>query len=157
MTRATFAHAPETIRLGDFEVPRLGFGAMRLPGPEIWGEPADRPRAVAVVKRAYELGIRLIDSSWYYGPHVANQIIREALHPDPKDLVIASKLGGTRKPDKSWAPYNRPEQLREGCETDLRTLGRDCLDIVHYRWIGMPGHGTFEEGIDTMVALQREG
>src|SRR4051794_1598264 len=107
----SFGHAPATIRLGDLEVSRLGFGAMRLPGPEVWGPPSNRPRALRVVQRAVELGVNLIDSSWYYGPHVANVIIAEALRPYPKDLVIASKLGGRRFDNKGWGPYLRPDEL----------------------------------------------
>lgn len=157
-TQAGFGHGPDTIRLGDYEVPRLGFGAMRLPGPDVWGEPSDRARAIRVVRRAYELGMRLIDTSWYYGPHVANEIIAEAIHPYPKDLVIAAKLGGKRTPDKGWAPFNRPEQLREGCETDLRTLKVERLDIVHYRWIGIPGNeALFDEGVDALIELKNQG
>ena len=79
--------------------------------------------------------MNFIDSSWYYGPHVANRIIAEALYPYPRDLVIATKLGGKRLPDKGWAPFIRPEELREGCRDDLRELRRDVLDVVHLRYI----------------------
>src|SRR6185436_13985739 len=89
-----FAHAPATIRLGDLEVCRLGFGAMRLPGKDVWGEPDDPARAAEVVRRVVALGMNFIDSSWYYGPHVANRIIADTLYPYPRDLAIASKLGG---------------------------------------------------------------
>jgi pyridoxine 4-dehydrogenase len=147
----------ETIRLGDLEVQRLGFGAMRLPGPEVWGEPEDPARASAVLRRAVELGINLIDSAWYYGPHVANRLIAEVLYPYPKDLVIASKLGGRRTPDRGWAPFSRPEQLREGCEHDLRELRREVLDVVHLRYIGAPGAAPFLESLDAMIELVREG
>lgn len=88
------AHGPSTIRLGDLEVRRFGYGAMRLPGPDVWGFPADRAGAHRVLRRALELGVNFLDSSWYYGPHVANVLIAEALAPYPRDLVIASKLGG---------------------------------------------------------------
>jgi aryl-alcohol dehydrogenase-like predicted oxidoreductase len=148
---------PATIKLGDLEVHRLGFGAMRLPGKDVWGEPADPAKARAVVRRAVELGVNFIDSSWYYGPHVANKIIAEALHPYPKDLVIASKLGGKRTPDKGWAPFSRPAELREGCEHDLSELKRDVLDVVHFRYVGAPGTAPFLESLDAMIALQREG
>ena len=134
-----FAVSPSTIRLGDLEVRRLGFGAMRLPGKDVWGEPEDPVRARTVLTRLVDLGINFIDSSWYYGPHVANRLIAEALHPYPKDLVIASKLGGKRTPDKGWAAFSRPEELREGCEHDLRELKRDVLDVVHLRYVGAPG------------------
>ncbi len=148
---------PSTIRLGDLEVCRLGFGAMRLPGKDVWGEPEDPARARAVVKRVVELGMNFIDSSWYYGPHVANRIIKEALHPYPKDLVIASKLGGRRTPDKGWAPFSKPEELRKGCEYDLSELGRAVLDVVHFRYIGAPGTVPFMESLDAMIDLKKEG
>ena len=152
-----FAALPATIRLGDLEVCRLGFGAMRLPGADVWGEPSDPARACAVVRRVLALGMNFIDSSWYYGPHVANRIIKEALHPYPQDLVIASKLGGRRTPDKGWAPYARPEELRIGCEHDLQELGRDVLDVVHFRYIDVPGGTPFIESLDAMIALKKEG
>jgi aryl-alcohol dehydrogenase-like predicted oxidoreductase len=148
---------PSTIRLGDLEVCRLGFGAMRLPGKDVWGEPENPARARAVVKRVVELGMNFIDSSWYYGPHVANRIIKEALHPYPKDLVIASKLGGRRTPDKGWAAFSKPEELRQGCEHDLSELGRDVLDVVHFRYVGAPGTVPFMESLDAMIDLKKEG
>jgi pyridoxine 4-dehydrogenase len=147
----------KTIKLGDLEVHRLGFGAMRLPGKDVWGPPEDPARARAVLKRVLELGINFIDSSWYYGPHVANVLIAETLHPYPKDLVIASKLGGKRTPDKGWAPFSKPEELRIGCEYDLRELRRDVLDVVHFRYIGAPGTAPFLESLDAMIDLQKEG
>jgi aryl-alcohol dehydrogenase-like predicted oxidoreductase len=152
---ADFAHAPATIRLGDLEVRRLGFGAMRLPGPDVWGEPTDPERARAVLRRVIGLGINLIDTSWYYGPHVANRLIAETLRPYPADLVIACKLGGKRTPDKGWAPFIRPDELRQGCEEDLRTLHLERLDVVHLRFmnVGVP----FLEALDALIALQREG
>jgi pyridoxine 4-dehydrogenase len=145
------------IRLGDLEVPRLGFGAMRLPGKDVWGEPDDPARARTVLKRVVELGMRLIDSSWYYGPHVANRLIAETLYPYPKDLVIASKLGGKRTPDKGWGAFSKPAELREGCEHDLRDLRRDVLDVVHFRYVGAPGTVPFVESLDAMIDLQKEG
>jgi aryl-alcohol dehydrogenase-like predicted oxidoreductase len=152
---ADFAHAPSTIRLGDLEVCRLGFGAMRLPGKDVWGEPEDPARAAEVVRQVVALGMNFIDSSWYYGPHVANRIIADTLYPYPRDLVIASKLGGKRTPDKGWAPFLRPEELREGAETDLRELKRDILDVVHLRYI--PTEVPFLESLDAIIALVREG
>jgi pyridoxine 4-dehydrogenase len=151
-----FAHAPETLKLGDLEVRRLGFGAMRLPGKDVWGEPDDPSAVHAVLRRAIELGINLIDTAWYYGPHVANRMIAEALHPYPSDLVIATKLGGRRLPDKSWAPYLAPHELRAGAEEDLRTLKLEQLPVVHLRWIDQPDV-TFGEALDAMIALQQEG
>src|SRR6478752_7888617 len=146
----------ETIRIGDLQVRRLGFGAMRLPGKDVWGEPDDAAAARAVLRRAIELGVNLIDTAWYYGPLVANRLIAEALHPYPSDLVIATKLGGKRLPDKRWAPALRPEELRKGAEDDLRTLRRDRLDVVHLRH--MPTSGVpFLESLDALLAMQAEG
>jgi aryl-alcohol dehydrogenase-like predicted oxidoreductase len=151
-----YAHAPATIRLGDLEVQRLGYGAMRLPGKDVWGEPDDPERARRVLRRAVELGINLVDTAWYYGPLVANRLIAEALHPYPKGLVIACKLGGKRLPDKGWAPFARPEELRTGAEEDLRTLRLERLDVVHLRY--MPGAGVpFLESLDALIGLQHEG
>jgi pyridoxine 4-dehydrogenase len=153
----SFGHGPSTIRLGDLEVVRLGYGAMRLPGPDVWGEPEDPDRARAVLRRTVELGMNLIDTAWYYGPHVANRLIVEALHPFPTDLVIATKLGGRRLPDKGWAPFCRPEELREGCETDLRELRRETLDVVHLRSMGKFSPVPFAEMLDAMLDLQTQG
>ncbi|WAS95751.1 aldo/keto reductase [Nannocystis punicea] len=151
-----FASLPATIRLGDLEVTRLGYGAMRLPGKDVWGEPDDPARARAVLRRALELGINFIDTAWFYGPHVANRLIAEALHPYPKDLVIATKLGGRRTPDKGWVAFARPEELRQGCEEDLRTLRLERCDVTHFRY--MPGAGVpFRESLDAMIELQKEG
>jgi pyridoxine 4-dehydrogenase len=151
-----FAHLPATVRIGDLSVPRLGFGAMQIPGPMVWGEPRDPARARAVLRRVIELGIRLIDTSWYYGPHVANRFIVETLHPYPKDLVIATKLGGRRLPDKSWVAALRPEELRAGCEEDLRALRLDRIDVVHLRYIDHTDV-PFKESLDAMIGLQRQG
>lgn len=151
-----FATGPETLKLGDLEVRRLGFGAMRLPGKDVWGEPADPAAAHAVLHRAIELGVNLIDTAWYYGPHVANRLIAETLHPYPSDLVIATKLGGRRLPDKSWVPYLKPAELRAGAEEDLRSLRLEQLPVVHLRWVEQ-SEVKFDEAIDAMIALQREG
>jgi aryl-alcohol dehydrogenase-like predicted oxidoreductase len=151
-----FAHAPATLRLGDLEVQRLGYGAMRLPGKEVWGEPDDPDRARKVLRRAVDLGINFIDTAGFYGPLVANRFIFEALHPYPRHLVIATKLGGKRLPDKSWAPAARPEELRRGAEEDLRTLHLERLDVVHLRF--MPGSGVpLMESLDALLAMQAEG
>src|SRR5882672_6945729 len=138
-----FATGPETIKLGDLEVRRLGFGAMRLPGKDVWGEPSDPAAVHAVLHRAIELGINLIDTAWYYGPHVSNRLIAETLHPYPSDLVIATKLGARRLPDKSWVPSLKPAELRAGTEEDLR-------------WIDQPDV-SFGEALDAMIDLQHEG
>lgn len=153
---SAFASPPQTIRLGDLEVPRLGFGAMQLPGPMVWGEPKDPERARAVLRRVIELGIGLIDTSWYYGPFVANRLIAETLHPYPPGLVIATKLGGARTPDSGWKAALRPEELREGCEHDLRGLKLERIDVVHLRWIH-GGEVSFRESLDALIELQRQG
>ena len=151
-----YAHGPSTIRLGDLEVQRLGYGAMRLPGKDVWGDPDDPARARKVLRRAVELGINFIDTAWYYGPLVANRLIAEALHPYPRDLVIATKLGGKRLPDKGWAPALRPEELRKGAEEDLRTLRVERLDVVHLRHV--PGSPVpLMESLDALLAMQAEG
>jgi pyridoxine 4-dehydrogenase len=151
-----FAHSPGTIRIGDLEVRRLGFGAMQIPGPMVWGEPKDPERIRELLRQVVKLGIQLIDTSWYYGPHVSNRFIAETLHPYPKDLVIATKLGGKRTPDKGWAAFNRPEELRQGCEEDLRGLRLDRIDLVHLRWID-DTDVPFAEALDAMIAMQKEG
>ena len=150
-----FGHGPSTIKLGDFEVPRLGYGAMQIPGPMVWGEPKDPERVKKVLRRVVELGIGLIDTAWYYGRSVSNRFICETLHPYPKNLVIVTKLGGKRTDDGGWAPALRPEELRKGCEEDLRTLKLDRVDVCHLRLIG--NSVPMAESLDAMIALQKEG
>jgi len=150
-----FAHSPSTLKLGDREVRRMGFGAMRLPGKDVWGPPEDIENARNVVRRSIDLGVQFIDTSWYYGPHVSNPIIAEALHPYAEDVVIATKLGGKRTPDKGWAPFNRPGELRQGCEHDVRELRKETLDLVHLRYI--PNDVPFLETLDVLIQLRSEG
>jgi pyridoxine 4-dehydrogenase len=155
-TMSDFGHAPSTIKLGDLEVPRLGYGAMRLPGPDVWGPPKDRDVAKKVLRRALDLGVRLIDTAWYYGPNVANELIAEALHPYPRDLVLATKLGGRRFDDKRWGPFAKPDEIREGLENDLRTLKLERVDVAHMRF--MPGSGVpFLESWGALVEEQKKG
>jgi pyridoxine 4-dehydrogenase len=156
-TSNDFAHAPHTIKLGTHEVARMGFGAMRLPGKDVWGEPDDPDRAKRVLRRAVDLGVNLIDTAWYYGPHVANRLIAEALHPYPRGLVIATKLGGMRTPDKGWGPFAKPDQLREGLEHDLRTLKLERIDVVHLRYTGVWSGVPFLESLDALIAEQKKG
>ena len=118
-----------TFNLGELTVHRLGFGAMRITGKGIWGEPDDRAECVRVVRRAVELGVDLIDTADSYGPHVSEEIIREALHPYADNLVIASKAGLVRTGPDEWAPVGRPEYLRQECEMSLRRLGLDRIDL----------------------------
>lgn len=146
----------DKVQIGDFEVNRIGYGAMQIPGEGVWGEPADAERARAVLRRAVELGIDLIDTAWFYGPHVANRVIAEALLPYPKHLLIATKLGARRTPDGGWAPFSRPEELREGAEHDLRVLQREVIDVAHLRFMGHSGV-PFLESLDGMIALREAG
>ncbi len=150
------AEAAGTIQLGDLTVNRLGYGAMRLTGPGIWGEPENREEAKAVLRRALELGINLIDTAEYYGPSVTNRLIAETLYPYPKDLIIVSKLGGKRGDDKSWQNDSRPEQIRAACETNLQRLRLDHLDLVHFRYFN-DSIVPFAESFGAMADLQREG
>jgi pyridoxine 4-dehydrogenase len=141
-------------------VQRIGYGAMQLAGPGVWGLPKDPESAVAVLQEAVAAGVNHIDTSDFYGPHVTNQIIRQALHPYPEGLVLVTKLGGRRPPDKSWQPAISPQELIAGAHDNLRNLGLDVLDIVNYRVIGR-GHGPEEGSIAEQVAvladLQRQG
>lgn len=134
----------------------MGYGAMRLPGKDVWGEPDDPAGARAVLRRAVELGIDFIDTAWFYGPLVSNRLIAEALHPYPRGLVLATKLGGKRLPDRGWGAALRPEELRRGAHDDLRTLRLERLDLVHLRWIASAGV-PFLEALDTLRAMQSEG
>jgi len=144
-----------TLSLAGRDVPRLGYGTMRLTGPHIFGPPADRDEAVRVLRRAVELGVRVIDTSWYYGPYVANEILAEALHPYD-DLVLVTKLGGARRDDASWYSALTPDELRAGCEHDLRLLRVDSVPVAHLRW--MPGATVpIDEALGAMVGLRDEG
>jgi pyridoxine 4-dehydrogenase len=141
-------------------VHRIGYGAMQLAGPGVWGPPKDPEGAIAVLQEAVAAGVNHIDTSDYYGPHVTNQIIRQALHPYPAGLVIVTKLGGRRPPDKSWQPAISPQELIAGAHDNLRNLGLDALDIVNYRVMGQ-GHGPEEGSIAAQVTvladLRRQG
>ena len=137
-------------------VSRLGYGTMRLTGPGIWGEPADRPQALEILKTAVTHGVNFIDTADYYGEDVTNRLLVEALHPYPQDLVICTKVGATRRPDKSWVPFNTPANLRTSIENNLRTLRQAQVQLVHLR---LMGHGPvpLEEQLSTMFELQKEG
>jgi len=141
-------------------VQRMGYGAMQLAGPGVWGPPKDPMSAEAVLRAAMEAGINHIDTSDFYGPHLTNQTIRQALHPYRQGLVIATKLGARRPPDKSWQRANLPEELTAGVHDNLRNLGVDALDIVNYRVVG-DGHGTQEGSVSEQVMvladLKRKG
>ena len=138
---------------------RIGYGAMQLAGPHVWGPPKDRAAAVAVLRAAVELGINHIDTADFYGPHVTNQIIREALHPYRDDLTIVTKIGFTRGEDASWNAAAAPQQLREAVHDNLRNLGLDVLDVVNFRAPGpaSPDGSSLAEPLDTLARLQQEG
>jgi pyridoxine 4-dehydrogenase len=141
-------------------VHRIGYGAMQLAGPGVWGPPKDPGAAVAVLREAVAAGVNHIDTSDFYGPHVTNQIIRQALHPYPTELVIVTKLGGRRPPDRSWQPANSPDDLIAGVHDNLRNLGLDALDIVNYRVMGSghgPDEGSIAEQLTVLADLQRKG
>ncbi len=137
-------------------VNRPGYGTMRLTGEGIYGEPPNRPEALQILKRAVSSGVNFLDTADYYGEDVTNRLICEALYPYPADLVICTKVGGARKPDKSWIPYNRPENLRSSIDNNLRTLKLEQITLVHFRAIA--GHGApFKESMDAMFEMQKEG
>jgi aryl-alcohol dehydrogenase-like predicted oxidoreductase len=144
-----------TIRIGDLTVNRLGFGAMRVCGPQIWGPPADRGNAVKVLKRAYALGHNFIDTADSYGPEVSETLIAEALHPYPKDLVIASKGGLTRPRASSWERDARPEHLRQAIEGSLKRLRLERIDL--YQLHAPDPKVPFAESVGALAALQKAG
>jgi aryl-alcohol dehydrogenase-like predicted oxidoreductase len=137
-------------------VNRLGYGTMRLTGPEVWGEPANRAEALQILRTAAEAGVTYLDTADYYGDDVTNRLIREALYPYPTGLVIGTKVGATRRPDKSWVPYNTPENLRASIDNNLRTLGQEQIQLVHLRLMG-PGPVPLAEQLGAMFEMQREG
>ena len=145
--------------LGGRTVNRMGYGAMQLAGPGVFGPPRDRPAAVAVLRAAVARGVNHIDTSDFYGPHVVNQIIREALHPYPKDLVIVSKLGAVRGADASWLPALTADDLARGTHDNLRNLGVDALDVVNLRVgdVHGPKDGSIEAPFTALADLQRQG
>lgn len=138
---------------------RLGYGAMQLAGPHVWGPPKDRPTAVAVLREAVELGINHIDTSDFYGPHVTNAILREALHPYRDGLTIVTKIGFVRGEGGSWLPAASPRQLRDAVHDNLRNLGLETLDVVNLRAPGLagPDGSILDEALGTMVRLKEEG
>jgi pyridoxine 4-dehydrogenase len=160
-------HHPSDVLGGSFtfpgtslEVKRLGYGAMQLAGPGVWGPPRDVAGALAVLREAVAAGVDHIDTSDYYGPHVTNQIIRQALHPYPEGLVLVTKLGGRRPPDRSWQPATSPAELTAGVHDNLRNLGLDVLDIVNYRVMGAshgPEEGSIAEQVAVLAELRKQG
>jgi aryl-alcohol dehydrogenase-like predicted oxidoreductase len=141
-------------------VHRIGYGAMQLAGPGVWGPPKDPEAAIAILREAVAAGVNHIDTSDFYGPHITNQIIRQALHPYPSGLVIVTKLGARRPPDKSWQPAISPKDLTDGVHDNLRNLGLDVLDIVNYRAMGSihgPKEGSIAEQVTVLADLRRKG
>jgi len=150
-----------TFRLGDRNVNRLGYGAMQLAGPGVFGPPKDRSAALAVLCEAVAAGVDHLDTSDFYGPHITNQIIREALAPYPQGLTIVTKVGGRRGADASWIPAQSPSELVEGVHDNLRNLGVAALDVVNLRlWRAngfKPGQDSIAERFATLADLQRKG
>jgi len=144
---------------GDLTVTRMGYGAMQLAGPGVFGPPADRDAAVAVLREAVELGITHIDTSGYYGPRVTNQIIREALYPYPEDLRIVTKVGAERDANGGWPEAHAPGQLRAQVEENLRDLGLDAMDVVNLRNPGQrgPQPGSIAGPFTALAELRQEG
>jgi pyridoxine 4-dehydrogenase len=142
-----------------FSLHRMGYGAMQLAGPEVWGPPRDVDAAVAVLREAIAAGVNHIDTSDYYGPHVTNQIIKKALHPYPAGLVIVTKLGARRGQDKSWTPALSRQELIDGAHDNLRNLGVDRLDVVNLR-VGAvlePSEGSIQVPLTVLAELKRQG
>jgi pyridoxine 4-dehydrogenase len=129
----------DTYSIGSYMVGRVGFGAMQLPGPGVFGPPRDHDQAIAVLRRAIQLGINHIDTAQFYGPDVANELIHEALHPYPADLALVSKVGGVRDEQANWVPAQQPDELRQQIEENLRTLGTDRLAAVNLRVFASDG------------------
>jgi aryl-alcohol dehydrogenase-like predicted oxidoreductase len=138
---------------------RMGYGAMQLAGPHVWGPPRDRAAAIAVLREALAEGVNHIDTSDFYGPHVTNQIIRQALHPYPDGLVIVTKVGARRPEDKSWVPALSRQELIDAVHDNLRNLGLEVLDVVNLRVGGMagPSDGSIEEPLTVLADLKRQG
>lgn len=148
-----------TLPHSSLTVNRLGYGAMQLAGPQVWGPPRDFEAAITVLREALEAGVNHIDTSDYYGPHVTNQIIRQALHPYPEGLVIVTKVGARRGSDKSWHPALSRQELIDAVHDNLRNLALDALDIVNLRVGGLakPSEASIEEPLSVLAELKQQG
>jgi pyridoxine 4-dehydrogenase len=149
-----------TFSMGERSVRRMGYGAMQLAGPGVFGPPKDRGAALAVLREAVASGVNHIDTSDYYGPHITNQLIREALHPYRADLVIVTKVGARRGADASWIPAFRPEEVTQQVYDNLRNLGLDAMEVVNLRSIFAvhgPAEGSLEAPLTALAELQRKG
>ncbi|MBV1701539.1 MAG: aldo/keto reductase family oxidoreductase [Hyphomicrobiales bacterium] len=150
----------ETYTLGSRQVSRLGYGAMQLAGRGVFGPPKDPAAALAVLREAVELGVNHIDTSDFYGPHITNQIIREALHPYPDNLVIVTKIGARRDAKGQWLPAFSPDEMVQAVHDNLRNLKLDVLEVVNLRSMFHPHHpaeGSLEEPLEVLADLQRQG
>lgn len=150
----------DTFPLAGRRVRRMGYGAMQLAGPGVFGPPRDRDAAIAVLREAVAAGVNHIDTSDFYGPHITNQLIREALHPYPEDLVIVTKVGAVRGSDGAWLPASEPEDIERGVQDNLRNLGLDALEVVNMRIMGSvhaPAEGSIEKQVAALAELQRRG
>ncbi|MGH9716054.1 MAG: aldo/keto reductase family oxidoreductase [Candidatus Acidiferrales bacterium] len=159
MTKSTKLGAALAIPGTSTTLYRMGYGAMQLAGPGVWGPPRDVDAAIAVLREAVAAGVNHIDTSDYYGPHVTNQIIKKALHPYPAGLVIVTKVGSRRGEDKSWGPALSRQELIGAVHDNLRNLGLEVLDIVNLRVGGMlePSEGSIEEPLTALAELRRQG
>lgn len=149
-----------TFTLGGHSLKRMGYGAMQLAGPGVFGPPKDRPAALAVLREAVASGVNHIDTSDFYGPHITNQLIREALHPYAKDLVIVTKIGSRRGTDGSWNRAFTPAELISAVHDNLRNLGLEALDVVNLRVmfdVHRPAEGSIGEQVSTLANLQQQG
>lgn len=149
-----------TFKLGDHTVRRMGYGAMQLAGKGVFGPPRDRAEAIAVLREAVESGVNHIDTSDFYGPHVTNEIIREALHPYASDLLIVTKVGASRGADASWKPAFSRAELTQAVHDNLRNLGLDVVDVVNLRAmfdVHGPAEGSLDEALDVLADLKQQG
>jgi aryl-alcohol dehydrogenase-like predicted oxidoreductase len=148
-----------TYRMGDREVTRVGYGAMQLAGPGVFGPPKDRDAAVAVLREAVSVGITHIDTSDFYGPHVTNQIIKEALHPYPENLTIVTKVGARRDEQGGWPHARTPDELRQAVHDNLENLGLDAIDVVNLRMGGLEGPepGSIAPQFEALAELRTQG
>ena len=159
MTKQTTLGGSYTLPGTSMNLNRMGYGAMQLAGPHVFGPPRDMDEAVAILREAVEAGVNHIDTSDFYGPHVTNQIIKRALHPYIEELVIVTKLGARRPEDASWVPALSRQELIDGAHDNLRNLGLDALDVVNLRVGGVmaPSAGSIAEPLNVLVGLKRQG
>src|SRR5215471_2723416 len=159
MTEQTNLGGSFTLAHSSLIVSRMGYGAMQLTGPEVWGPPRDLDGAIRVLREAVEAGVNHIDTSDYYGPYVTNQVIKQALHPYPDSLVIVTKVGARREADKSWIPALSRQELIDAVQGNLRHLGLDRLDVVNLRVGGAmgPSEESIEEPLTVLAELQQQG